>query len=53
MAELTDFEKLRARLYPALREQLDMIYHDIKNGNLENGTWVKAIEDVKNEVKKG
>jgi hypothetical protein len=53
MADLTDFQKLRLRLYPDVKDQLDMLYHDIKNGNLENGTWVKAIEDVKNEVKKG
>ena len=53
MADLTEFQKLRLRLYPDVKDQLDMLYHDIKNGNLENGTWVKAIEDVKNEVKKG
>jgi len=52
MAELTEFEKLRLRLYPDLREQLDMIYHDIKAGNLENGTWIQAIDDVKNTIKK-
>lgn len=50
--ELSDFKKIRSRLYPPLREQLDMLYHDIKNGNLENGTWIQAIDDVKNTVKK-
>jgi hypothetical protein len=53
MADLTEFQKLRLRLYPDLREQLDMIYHDIKAGNLENGTWIQAIDNVKNEVNKG
>ncbi len=48
----SDFNKLRLNLYPPLREQLDMIYHDIKAGNLENGTWIQAIDDVKNTIKK-
>ncbi|MCK9437127.1 MAG: hypothetical protein M0Q12_07975 [Synergistaceae bacterium] len=30
--------------YPTLRDQLDMIYHDIKNNTT---TWLEAIEEVK------
>ena len=27
-------------------------YSDIKSGNLENGEWIQAIDDVKNTIKK-
>ena len=37
----------RACSYPSIEQQLDMLYHDIKNGNLENGDWIKSIESVK------
>jgi len=30
--------------YPSIRDQLDMIYHDIKNNTT---TWLEAIEEVK------
>ena len=40
------------RIYPTYNEQLDMLYHDIKSGNLENGTWIAAIDAVKNEYPK-
>ena len=33
--------------YPDLKEQLDNLYHDIKNNNLNNGEWIKSIEKVK------
>ena len=33
-------------------DQLDMLYHDIKNGNLENGSWIQAIDEVKNKYPK-
>ena len=33
-------------------DQLDMLYHDIKNGNLENGSWIQAIDEVKNRYPK-
>ena len=25
-----------------------MLYHDIKNGNLNNGTWINVIDNIKN-----
>ena len=31
--------------------QLDMLFHDIKNGNLENGSWIKHIEEIKNSCR--
>ena len=41
------YERNREEQYPKLGEQLDMLYHDIKNGNLNNGDWIKTIETVK------
>jgi len=43
------YERNREKAYPHVKEQLDMLYHDIKNGNLENGSWIAAIEKVKEE----
>ena len=38
--------------YPALVDQLDMLYHDIKNKNLESGNWITAIDQVKQQFPK-
>jgi len=37
----------RVSNYPKIETQLDMLYHDIKNGTLESGAWIQAIEQVK------
>ncbi len=42
------YERNREKDFPELKDQLDMLYHDIKSGNLENGRWVSAIDAVKN-----
>ena len=42
-------ETKRRREYPPLVEQLDMLYHDKKNGT---DTWLNAIEKVKNKFPK-
>jgi len=42
-----EYERLREKQYPDLIDQLDMIYHDIKSGNLNNGSWITAIDAVK------
>ena len=42
------YERNREEQYPELTSQLDMLYHDIKDGNLTNGRWISAIEEVKN-----
>jgi hypothetical protein len=47
-----EYQRQRALEYPKIQEQLDMLYHDIKSGNLENGTWIEAIEEVKNTFPK-
>lgn len=46
------YERNRDKAYPDLKDQLDMLYHDIKSGNLENGEWIKSIEEVKEKYPK-
>jgi len=41
------YERNREKDYPSVKDQLDMLYHDLKAGNLNNGTWMTAIEAVK------
>jgi len=41
------YERQRHYNFPSGEDQLDMLYHDIKNGNIENGSWIKAIDEVK------
>jgi hypothetical protein len=36
--------------YGDLGDQLDMLYKDIKAGNLESGSWVQRIEEVKSTI---
>ena len=46
----TDPEQYKIdRKYPSIGDQLDMLYHDIKTGNLETGDWITAIEQVKTD----
>ena len=40
------YERQREEQYPDVKFQLDMLYHDIKNNNLQNGSWIKSIEEV-------
>lgn len=42
----------RKENYPSLGNQLAMLYDDIKSGNLENGNWIKAIDEVKSQFPK-
>jgi len=42
-----EYEREREPKYPPLKDQLDMLYKDIKSGNLENGDWVTAIDAIK------
>ena len=46
------YERQREEHYPDVKFQLDMLYHDIKNGKLENGLWMKSIEEVKEKYPK-
>lgn len=36
--------------YGDIGDQLDMLYKDIKSGNLTNGEWVKNIDAVKSTI---
>jgi hypothetical protein len=45
--EAKEYQRLRYFAYPDHRAQLDLLYHDIKSGNLENGSWVQTIEAIK------
>ena len=46
------YERDRAANFPLWFDQLDMLYHDIKNGNLENGKWIQTIDAVKESFPK-
>jgi hypothetical protein len=46
------YERNREKEYPSLKDQLDMLYHDIKEDNLNNGKWFNAITAVKNSIPK-
>ena len=50
--ELAEVRAQRSEAYPKIAEQLDLLYHDIKNGTLDSGTWIQAIEAVKTEFPK-
>ena len=49
-----EYSKKRGITYPEIKEQLDALYHDIVNGNLnaENSTFVSMIKAVKDEYPK-
>lgn len=50
--KLSKYREERYMRYPSVIEQLDMLYHDIVSGNLDNGTWIKSIKDIKNQYPK-
>ena len=41
------YQRDRQPEYPDVKSQLDMLYHDIKDGKLDSGTWIAAVEAVK------
>ena len=43
------YRQNRAMRYPLVEEQLDMLYKDIKSGNLENGSWITLIDAIKSD----
>ena len=50
--ENNQYQRDRALVYPSIQKQLDMLYHDIKNGTLDSGNWIAAIEAVKTQYPK-
>jgi hypothetical protein len=43
------YDQLRMYEYPSIVEQFDMLYHDIKNNNLNNGKWINTIDNIKKQ----
>jgi hypothetical protein len=47
--EDNEYQRLRAREYPTIQDQLDMQYHDSVNGST---TWLDAVNAVKQKYPK-
>tara|TARA_B100000768_G_scaffold167356_1_gene171398 strand:+ start:792 stop:1112 length:321 start_codon:yes stop_codon:yes gene_type:complete len=48
-----DYQRTRALAYPELKEQLDLLYHDMTAGKLDaTGEWHKAVKAVKDATAK-
>ena len=45
-----EYKRKRIEMYGTIGEQLDMLYKDIKSGNLMYGEWVNHIESVKDSI---
>jgi hypothetical protein len=45
-----NYDMQRQIAYGTIHEQLGMLYHDIKNGNLENGNWITMQDNVKQNI---
>ena len=50
--EYYEYARKREEKYGDIGDQLDMLYNDIKSGNLQNGEWIKLIDSVKKEISK-
>ena len=49
-AQQFGYIKARQESYPALGEQLDMLYHDMTSGKGDKtGEWYKAIKKIKDD----
>ena len=47
------YQRTRAEAYPELKEQLDLLYHDMTAGKLDaTGEWHKAVKAVKDATAK-
>ena len=42
-----DYKESRLSEYPDIREQLDQLYWDLKNGRLDTGDWIQNITKIK------
>ena len=42
-----DYRSERENEYPSIREQLDQLYWDLKNGRLDTGDWIQNITKIK------
>ena len=49
-----EYQRTRANEYLELKEQLDLLYHDMTAGKLDNtGEWHKHIKKIKDDNPKG
>ena len=47
------YQRTRMLVYPDIREQLDLLYHDMTAGKLDaTGEWHKAVKAVKDATPK-
>jgi len=46
------YRRQRYSDYVSVEEQLEMLYNDIKSGNLENGSWINHIDEIKSKYPK-
>lgn len=50
---LTEYRDKRAKAYPSIGDQLDMLYHAMDAGEVPKATeWFKAVKAVKDEYPK-
>ena len=48
--KISEWSNNRKKDYEDIRDQLDMLYHDMKNDKLNtDGEWYKAIKKVKDD----
>ena len=48
--KITEWSNDRRAAYMDIRDQLDMLYHDMKNDKLDtDGEWYKAVKKVKDD----
>jgi len=45
-----NYDMQRKIAYGTLEEQLGMLYHDIKSGNLQDGEWIRMQDNVKSAI---
>ena len=49
-----EYQRDREPAYPEIKEQLDLLYHDMTSGKGDKtGEWYKAIKKVKDDNPKG
>jgi hypothetical protein len=46
------YSRDRKKEYGSWEEQLNMIFDDLKSGNLETGSWVSMVESIKEKYPK-
>ena len=52
--DANQYQRDRAKAYAQIKEQLDLLYHDMTAGKLDNtGEWHKHIKKVKDDNPKG